>query len=121
MQRVILKDPLVLQIDEVGESLEQIHQEGYFVTEERKGVLLRYLIKHEQLQQVLVFVSSRKKADNVVAKLCKNKINASAPSILRWGRMHGAMPCSNSRMGACRCWWRQTYCREGSISIACRT
>ncbi|KRP36429.1 MAG: RNA helicase [Opitutaceae bacterium BACL24 MAG-120322-bin51] len=78
MQRVILKDPLVLQIDEVGESLEQIHQEGYFVTEERKGVLLRYLIKHEQLQQVLVFVSSRKKADNVVAKLCKNKINASA-------------------------------------------
>jgi len=78
LQRLILKDPLVLQIDEVGESLQQIHQEGYFVTEERKGVLLRYLIKHEQLQQVLVFVSSHKKADNVVAKLVKNKINACA-------------------------------------------
>ena len=78
MQRVVLKDPLVLQIDEVGESPQQIHQEGYFVTEERKGVLLRYLIKHEQLQQVLVFVSSHKKADNVTAKLVKNKINACA-------------------------------------------
>ena len=78
MQRLILNDPVVLQIDEVGESLEQIHQEGYFVTEERKGVLLRYLIKHEQLQQVLVFVSSHKKADNVAAKLLKNKINACA-------------------------------------------
>jgi len=78
MQRLILNDPVVLQIDEVGESLEQIHQEGYFVTEERKGVLLRYLIKHEQLQQVLVFVSSHQKADNVAAKLLKNKINACA-------------------------------------------
>lgn len=78
MQRLILNNPLVLQVDEVGESIEQIHQEGYFVTVERKGVLLRYLIKHEELQQVLVFVSSHKKADNVVAKLVKNKVNACA-------------------------------------------
>lgn len=41
MQRLILKDPLVLQIDEVGASLEQIQQRGYFVSEERKGLLLR--------------------------------------------------------------------------------
>jgi ATP-dependent RNA helicase RhlE len=78
MQRLILKDPLVLQIDEVGESLEQIHQRGYFVTEERKGLLLRYLIKQKKLKQVLVFVSSRQKADNLVFKLRKNKINACA-------------------------------------------
>jgi ATP-dependent RNA helicase RhlE len=78
MQRLVLNDPLFLQIDDVGESIEQIHQEGYFVSAERKGVLLRYLIKQEQLEQVLVFVASRKKADNLVSKLRKNAINASA-------------------------------------------
>ncbi len=78
MQRLILKDPLVLEIDEVGESIEQIHQEGYFVTEERKGPLLRFLIRHEHMEQVLVFVSSRKKADNLTVKLRKNDINARA-------------------------------------------
>jgi len=76
MQRLILTDPQVLQVDEVGESLEHIHQHGYFVSEERKGPLLRYLIKNEQMAQVLVFVSSRKKADNITFKLRKNKINA---------------------------------------------
>jgi len=78
MQRLILKDPQVLEIVEVGESLEQIHQRGYFVTEERKGPLLRYLIKHEEMKQVLVFVSSRKKADNLTLKLRKNNIHACA-------------------------------------------
>lgn len=78
MQRIVLRDPQLFQVDEIGESLEQITQRGYFVTEERKGVLLRYLIKSEQLKQVLVFVSSRQKADNLVFKLRKNKINACA-------------------------------------------
>lgn len=78
MQRLILKNPKVLEIDEVGESLEQINQRGYFVTEERKGLLLRYLIKAEKLKQALVFVASRQKADNLVFKLRKNKINAAA-------------------------------------------
>ncbi len=76
MQRLILVEPIVLQVDGVGESLEQIHQRGYFVSQERKGPLLRYIIKEEQLEQVLVFVSSRKKADNLTLKLRKNNINA---------------------------------------------
>ncbi|MDQ8208420.1 DEAD/DEAH box helicase [Coraliomargarita sp. SDUM461003] len=76
MQRVILKDPKLLQVDEVGESIEHIRQHGYFVSEERKGPLLRYLIKEGGMQRVLVFVSSRKKADNLTFKLRKNKINA---------------------------------------------
>jgi ATP-dependent RNA helicase RhlE len=78
MQRLILKDPHILEIDEVGESLEQIQQRGYLVSEERKGPLLRYLIKHDALEQVLVFVSSRKKADNLTLKLRKNDIHACA-------------------------------------------
>lgn len=78
MQRLILQTPKVLEMDEVGESIEQIHQEGYYVTEVRKGPLLRYLIKHEHMEQVLVFVSSRKKADNLTMKLLKNKVDAVA-------------------------------------------
>ena len=76
MQRLILTDPIVLQIDEVGESLEHIHQHGYFVSGERKGPLLRYLIKHGKMKQVLVFVSSHKKADNLTVKLRKNGVDA---------------------------------------------
>jgi ATP-dependent RNA helicase RhlE len=76
MQRLILKDPQVLQIDCAGESIEHIRQHGYFVSEERKGPLLRYLIKKGEMERVLVFVSSRKKADNLTFKLRKNKINA---------------------------------------------
>jgi ATP-dependent RNA helicase RhlE len=78
MQRLILKNPLVLEVDAVGDSLGQIQQRGYFVSEERKGPLLRFLIRTQQLQQVLIFVSSRKKADNLTLKLRKKKINACA-------------------------------------------
>jgi ATP-dependent RNA helicase RhlE len=76
MQRLILKAPQLLQVDEVGESIEHIQQHGYFVSEERKGPLLRYLIKQEKMERVLIFVSSRKKADNLTFKLRKNTINA---------------------------------------------
>ena len=61
-----------------AEQDELIHQLGYFVSEERKGPLLRYLIKHHDLQQVLVFASSTHKVDGIVDKLLKNKIDAAA-------------------------------------------
>ncbi|HAV13242.1 MAG TPA: RNA helicase [Opitutae bacterium] len=78
MQRLILKEPQILEMDSVGESIEQIHQWAYSVTEERKGPLLRFIIKSEQLERALVFVSSKKKADNLTSKLRKNDINAKA-------------------------------------------
>ncbi|MGJ8641544.1 MAG: DEAD/DEAH box helicase [Opitutaceae bacterium] len=78
IQRLVLKDPQVLRVDEVGESIEQIYQHGFYVTEERKGPMLRYLIKSEQMERVLVFVASRKKADNLTSKLRRNKVNAVA-------------------------------------------
>jgi ATP-dependent RNA helicase RhlE len=76
MQRLILKKPQIFEIDAIGESIEHIHQRGFFVSEERRGPLLRYLIKCEKMGQVLIFVSSRKKADNLTFKLRKNNINA---------------------------------------------
>jgi ATP-dependent RNA helicase RhlE len=76
--QIILNHPEVIKIEEEKESIDLINQVGYFVSEEKKGPLLRYLIKHNHLQQVLVFVSSTYKADNVADKLRKNGIDALA-------------------------------------------
>ncbi len=79
VQRVLLADPLIFNIEAaVVDELELIHQTGYLVSEERKGPLLRYLIKSQYQDQVLVFVASKLKADNLVHKLRKNQINAAA-------------------------------------------
>ena len=55
-----------------------IKQSAYFIEEERKGPLLRFLIKKADLKQILVFTSSTYKADHVADKLRKNGIDAQA-------------------------------------------
>lgn len=74
----LLKDPVTIEIKKDEQSVELIKQSAYLVLPDRKGVLLRYLIKTRDMQQVLVFVSSKKRADNVVVKLNKNGIEAAA-------------------------------------------
>jgi ATP-dependent RNA helicase RhlE len=74
----LLRDPVVIEIKEEADTLEQIRQVAYRVSPERKGPFLRYLIKHENIQQVLVFVSSTRNADNLAVKLNKNGIEAMA-------------------------------------------
>lgn len=76
INQIILHDPLVIRIEPEKENIELIEQLAYFVPEERKGPLLRYLIKHNDLKQVLVFTSSTFQADHVADKLCKNGIDA---------------------------------------------
>jgi ATP-dependent RNA helicase RhlE len=78
INRILLRDPLVIKIESEKESIDLITHLAYFVTDERKGPLLRYLIKHNDLKQVLVFTSSVYSADNVVDKLRKNGIDAMA-------------------------------------------
>ncbi|HEY3370062.1 MAG TPA: DEAD/DEAH box helicase [Prolixibacteraceae bacterium] len=78
INQVLLHDPVVIKIEAERENLELIEQVGYFVTEEKKGPLLRYIIKKNDLKQVLVFTSSVYKADNVADKLRKNGIDAAA-------------------------------------------
>lgn len=75
--QIVLKNPIVIKIEE-GNHLETINQLAYFVSEEKKGPLLRHLIKEKDLQQVLVFVSSVFMADKVAHKLNKNGIQATA-------------------------------------------
>ncbi len=78
LSAILMKDPVVIKIETVETDLQQIQQSGYFVPEEQKGPLLRYLIKTKKLKQVLVFTSSGYKADNVADKLRKNGIKAAA-------------------------------------------
>ena len=76
INQIILRDPVIIKMESEPESIDLIEQTGYFVPLEKKGPLLRYLIKKNDLKQVLVFTSSTFQADNVADKLCKNGIDA---------------------------------------------
>ena len=78
MERVLLSNPTIINITPEQERVELINQVGYFVKEEKKGPLLRYLIKEKEMEQVLVFTSSVYQADLVADKLQKNGISARA-------------------------------------------
>jgi ATP-dependent RNA helicase RhlE len=74
----LLCEPVKIEIEPEVENLDLIKQTAYLVSPERKGPLLRHLIKSQNMTQVLVFVSSVRTADNLVDKLKKNGINALA-------------------------------------------
>lgn len=74
----LLRTPTKIEVEEETTNLELIEQVAYTVDPARKGPLLRYLIKSENMQQVLVFASSTRTADNLVVKLKKNGIQAAA-------------------------------------------
>lgn len=78
IQQMVLSAPQVIQIAAPADPPPLIHQLGYLVSEARKGPLLRYLIQHGELRQVLVFAASTLKADGIVHKLLKNRIHAAA-------------------------------------------
>ena len=74
----LLHNPLVIKVAEEINNLDLIEQTAYLISKEKKGPLLRYIIKHNNIQQVLVFTSSVNRADSVVVKLNTNGIDASA-------------------------------------------
>ena len=78
INEILLRDPKIIKIEAEENTIDLISQLAYFVSEERRGPLLRYLIKHNGMQQVLVFTSSVFQADLVADKLRINDIKASA-------------------------------------------
>ena len=78
IQMSLLNSPIVIKIDSDPEELDLINQTAYSVSEDRKGPLMRYLIKTHNWNQILVFTSSIKRADNVASKLRANGIDANA-------------------------------------------
>lgn len=78
LKRLILTEPITIEIEEEEEAVEQIKQVAYMTKMEQKGPLLRYLIKNQEISKVLIFTSSIRTADNVTNKLNRNGIKASA-------------------------------------------
>ena len=76
MEQGLLHKPAIIEIEAEDTDVELIKQTAYYIDEDKKGPLLRYLIKENNLQQVLVFTSSVFKADSVTNKLNKNGIQA---------------------------------------------
>jgi len=76
INKVLLSDPVVIKIEDISDGIELINLSGYFVGDDRKGPLLRHLIKEQDMKQVLVFTSSGFRADKVADKLNKNGIQA---------------------------------------------
>lgn len=71
--------PVIVDIVEPPQKqIEKIKQQAFIVAPARKGPFLRYLIKTAQHSKILVFVSSKRTADQLVAKLIKNKISATS-------------------------------------------
>ena len=75
---MLLHNPVKIEIERDVENLDLIEQSAYLLTDEKRGPLLRYLIKNQGLKQVLVFTSSVHKADSVVKKLKQNGVTALA-------------------------------------------
>lgn len=83
----VLNNPLKIEIPEEEANLDLIQQSAYQVSQERKGPFLRYLIKSQNIKQVLIFVSATRTADNLVEKLKKNGLDAAA---MHSGKSQGA-------------------------------
>ena len=78
IEQMLLHDPVVVKIESEDEDIDLISQSAYLVAPERKGLLLRYLIKSKEMKQILIFTSSGARAERVADKLRKNGIDAIA-------------------------------------------
>lgn len=76
IHQFLLHNPEVINVAPKEKNLENIRQLAYTIAEEKKGPLLRHLIKSENMQQVLVFTASTYKSEHVADKLHKNGIDA---------------------------------------------
>ncbi|MCD6017416.1 MAG: helicase [Bacteroidetes bacterium] len=78
INRNLLRNPVVIKVEEEEKNLDLIKQFGYSIAEEKKGPLLRYILKQQKIKQVLIFTSSVHRADAVALKLNQNGIDAFA-------------------------------------------
>ncbi|WP_438962124.1 DEAD/DEAH box helicase [Nonlabens sp.] len=78
LQGVLLHNPVTASVEEKEEDISLIKQLGYRVNENKKGALLRHLMKEKEMTQVLIFCSSTYQVDHVNDKLKKNGIASKA-------------------------------------------
>ncbi len=73
---LILNNPVVVSIEEKKDEEVNIDQSAYLVSAEKKGPLLRYILKNNKYGQVMIFTSSVDRCVKVTNKLTKNNIAA---------------------------------------------
>jgi ATP-dependent RNA helicase RhlE len=76
LNNLVLNNPDEYKVDDENKTTDLVNQSAYSIDADKKGPFLRYLIKSKDMNQVLVFVSTGQKADNVARKLNKNGIKA---------------------------------------------
>lgn len=74
----LLVDPRKVELAAAAQPVESIVQRAIEVEGAKRTGLLRHLLEVEGWERVLVFVGSKRRADNVTAKLAKNGIKALA-------------------------------------------
>lgn len=74
IKELLLNDPVVARVVALRKTIDLIQQTAYHVLPEKKGPLLRHLIKSQNLKQVLIFTSSTHTADQLAKKLRQNDI-----------------------------------------------
>lgn len=78
LTKLLLNDPVTVSVEEKEEDISLIKQIGYRVQEDKKGALLRHLMKEKEMNQLLIFCSSTYQVDYVNDKLKKNGIASKA-------------------------------------------
>jgi len=77
MAEAILTDPQKIQLEVQAQPVESISQRAIEVESGNRTALLRHLLDTEGWSRVLVFVSTKRRASNITAKLSKNGIQVS--------------------------------------------
>lgn len=74
----ILVDPVEISIKQEASIPEQLEQRAIEVDRTNRTMLLKHLLKTEHWKQVLIFVASKRTANNVILKLARADIPAKA-------------------------------------------
>lgn len=83
----ILKDPVRVEVTPQSTTVEKISQSLLLVHRSHKSELLKTILKHNNIDHVLVFTQMKHAANKVVEDLCKNGINA---AVIHGNKSQGA-------------------------------
>lgn len=74
LSKKFLHEPEVISVDDVNTVANKVEQIVYTVDEDRKRELTSYLIGSNNWQQVLIFIRTKKAADELAKEMCKDGI-----------------------------------------------
>ncbi|KZM38706.1 DEAD/DEAH box helicase [Marinomonas sp. SBI22] len=78
LSKTLLRDPVLIEVDQRNTSAEQVEQTFYAVDKEKKSGLISYLIGSKNWQQVLIFTRTKEGADRLAKEMKKDGIDTQA-------------------------------------------